>query len=38
MAVPLQVDLPNDHYTVDDWLNLPETVGQRASSSTGALS
>jgi hypothetical protein len=24
MAVPLQVDLPRDHYTVEDWLRLPE--------------
>ncbi|GLY89140.1 Uma2 family endonuclease [Actinoallomurus iriomotensis] len=29
MAVPLEVDLPRDHYTVEDWLHLPETVGQR---------
>ncbi|WP_329251406.1 Uma2 family endonuclease [Actinoallomurus sp. NBC_01490] len=29
MAVPLELDLPSDHYTVEDWLHLPETVGQR---------
>src|SRR3569833_859247 len=28
MVVPLPVDLLRDHYTVEDWLNLPETVGQ----------
>jgi Uma2 family endonuclease len=37
MAVPLQVDLPNDHYTVEDWLNLPETVGQRVELIDGSF-
>ncbi|MFL6056675.1 MAG: Uma2 family endonuclease [Actinoallomurus sp.] len=29
MAMPLPADSPHDHYTVEDWLNLPETIGQR---------
>ncbi|MCO6007094.1 Uma2 family endonuclease [Actinoallomurus purpureus] len=29
MAMPLPADAPHDHYTVEDWLNLPETIGQR---------
>jgi Uma2 family endonuclease len=37
MAVPLQVDLLNDHYTVEDWLNLPETVGQRVELIDGSF-
>lgn len=37
MAVPLQVDLPSDHYTVEDWLNLPETVGQRVELIDGSF-
>src|SRR3954454_10879111 len=37
MAVPLQVDLPRDHYTVEDWLHLPETVGQRVELIDGSF-
>lgn len=37
MAMPLPVDLPNDHYTVEDWLNLPETVGQRVELIDGSF-
>jgi Uma2 family endonuclease len=37
MAVPLRVDLPSDHYTVEDWLNLPETVGQRVELIDGSF-
>lgn len=37
MAVPLQVDLPSDHYTVEDWLDLPETVGQRVELIDGSF-
>jgi Uma2 family endonuclease len=37
MAVPLPVDLLRDHYTVEDWLNLPETVGQRVELIDGSF-
>jgi Uma2 family endonuclease len=37
MAMPLQVDLPGDHYTVEDWLHLPETVGQRVELIDGSF-
>ncbi|MGH3382513.1 MAG: Uma2 family endonuclease [Actinoallomurus sp.] len=37
MAVPLEVDLPSDHYTVEDWLHLPETVGQRVELIDGSF-
>lgn len=37
MAVPLPVDLPHDRYTVEDWLNLPETVGQRVELIDGSF-
>jgi Uma2 family endonuclease len=37
MAMPLQVDLPSDHYTVEDWLRLPETVGQRVELIDGSF-
>ena len=37
MAVPLHVDLPSDHYTVEDWLHLPETVGQRVELIDGSF-
>jgi Uma2 family endonuclease len=38
MAVPLPVDLPPDHrYTVEDWLNLPETIGQRVELIDGSF-
>jgi hypothetical protein len=37
MAVPLPVVPPHDHYTVEDWLNLPETVGQRVELIDGSF-
>ena len=37
MAMPLQVDLPGNHYTVEDWLHLPETVGQRVELIDGSF-
>lgn len=36
MALPLPVHM-YDHYTVDDWLALPETVGQRIELIDGSL-
>jgi hypothetical protein len=29
MAMRLPADSPHDHYTAEDRLNLPETIGQR---------
>jgi Uma2 family endonuclease len=37
MAVPLPMDLPRDRYTVEDWLNLPETPGQRVELIDGSF-
>jgi Uma2 family endonuclease len=37
MGVPLPGDLPRDHYTVEDWLDLPETVGQRVELIDGSF-
>lgn len=39
MAVPLPVNLylPHAHYTVEDWLNLPEIVGQRVELIDGSF-
>jgi Uma2 family endonuclease len=37
MAVPLEVASPGGRYTVEDWLQLPETVGQRVELIDGSL-
>lgn len=37
MAMPLPVGPPHDGYTVEDWLNLPETVGQRVELIDGSF-
>src|SRR5436190_13679716 len=37
MALPLPIEPPHDRYTVDDWLNLPENVGQRIELIDGSL-
>jgi Uma2 family endonuclease len=37
VAVPLPVVFASDHYTVDDWLDLSESVGQRVELIDGSF-
>ncbi len=37
MIVPLQADLANDHYSVEDWLDLPEIAGHRVELIDGSF-